>query len=80
MPGVNVKVTNKCIGCGKCTKGVCFVDAIHLIGKKAVINSDCRGCGRCVEVCPQNAIELSINDPNFVQKSIDRIEKLVDLT
>ncbi len=56
----------KCIGCGTCTKGICFVDAIHLIENHAQISKECRGCGRCVEICPQNAIEISINDPDFV--------------
>lgn len=80
MPGINVKVDpSKCIGCKKCTRGVCFVDAISMSEEKAVIGENCRACGRCVEVCPKNAIELSINDPEFIQKSISRIQPLVDL-
>ncbi len=80
MPGVEVKVGDKCIGCGTCTEGVCFVDAIHLIGERAVINKECRGCGRCVDVCPQNAIELTINDNEYVNKTIKLLESLVDVT
>mgnify|MGYP006296678221 CR=1 FL=1 len=79
MPGVQVKVTDKCIGCGTC-QDVCFVKAISIIDKRAVISDQCRGCGRCVNVCPQQAIELNINDPHFVRRSIERIDKLVDLT
>ena len=80
MPGLEIKVTDKCIGCGTCTKGICFVDAIQLIENHAQISKECRGCGRCVEICPQNAIEISINDPDFVTKSIKKIENLVDVT
>ena len=80
MPGVNVKVTEKCIGCGTCTRSVCFVDAIHIVNKRSVISKECRGCGRCVDVCPQEAIELTIDDKLFVKKSIKRIETLVDVT
>ena len=80
MPGVNVKVTEKCIGCGTCTQGICFVDAIHVVNNRAVISEECRGCGRCVEICPQKAIELTIDDKLFVKKSIKRIEKVVDVT
>ncbi|MFX1314954.1 MAG: DUF362 domain-containing protein [Promethearchaeota archaeon] len=80
MPGVNVQVTDKCIGCGTCLKGVCFVDAIKLIDKHAFISDVCKGCGRCVSICPQNAIELTIYDENYVKKAIKRIDKLVDVT
>jgi len=80
MPGVKVSVTDKCIGCGTCTKGVCFVDAIHLIEGKANINNHCKGCGRCVSICPQNAIELVLKDDKFIEKSIERIDKLINIT
>ena len=80
MPGVSVKVTERCIGCGTCLKGICFVDAIHIINNRAEISEECRGCGRCVEFCPQNAIELTINDNEYVEKSIKQIEKIIDVT
>jgi len=80
MPGVSVTVTDRCVGCGTCAQGVCFVDAIHLVGDRAAINDACRGCGRCVDVCPQQAIELSISDGQFVAQSIDRLSLLVDVS
>ena len=80
MPGVNVKVTEKCIGCGTCTQGICFVDAVHIVNDRAVISEECRSCGRCVEICPQKAIELTIDDKLFVKKSIKQIETVVDVT
>jgi Fe-S-cluster-containing hydrogenase component 2 len=80
MQGVSIEVTEKCIGCGTCMQGSCFVDAIHMVDNQAKISKECRGCGRCVEICPQKAIELTINDSEFVEKSIRQIEKIIDVT
>jgi ferredoxin len=79
MPGVSVAVGEKCQGCGLCSQGICFVDAIRLESGKAVIGAVCKGCGRCVDVCPQGAIELSIEHSRFIEESIARISPLVDL-
>ena len=80
MSGVEVKVTDACVGCGTCTEeNVCFVNAISMVDGKAVISAECRGCGRCVEVCPNNAIELTINNPEFLAESIDRVSSVVDV-
>jgi ferredoxin len=80
MPGVEVYVTEECIGCGTCTEGVCFVDAIYLVDNQARISNECRGCGRCVEVCPQNAINITLNDKEYIKKSIEQINKIIDVT
>jgi ferredoxin len=79
MAGVDVRVTEKCIGCGSCMKGICFVDAIKMIDNHAVISEECRGCGRCVLVCPQNAIELTIKDKKYIENSIKEIERIIDI-
>jgi dissimilatory sulfite reductase (desulfoviridin) alpha/beta subunit len=55
MPTVEVRMTDRCVGCGRCAESVCFVGAIRLDGGRAVIGDACRGYGRCVEVCPQGA-------------------------
>jgi formate hydrogenlyase subunit 6/NADH:ubiquinone oxidoreductase subunit I len=81
MPGVTVKVTERCVGCGACTRDVCFVNAITMAdGEQAEIGQGCVGCGRCVSVCPQQAIELSVDDGDFVQATIERISPSIDVT
>ena len=79
MPGVKVEVSDECVGCGTCTEGVCFVNAIRLVDGRAVISEACRGCGRCVEVCPNGAITLTITDPDAIERSIDRVSAVVDV-
>jgi ferredoxin len=80
MPGVTVSVTEQCLGCGLCAEGVCFVDAIHMDGQVAVIKEACRGCGRCLEICPADAIELSLDEDLFIRESIERLSPLVDVS
>jgi len=80
MPGVSVTASDQCTGCGICARDVCFVDAIRLVDERAVIGEACRGCGRCVDVCPEEAIEISIEYGQFVEKSIARITSLVDVS
>jgi len=80
MAGVKVKVTDRCVGCGTCTQGVCFVNAITIVNGHAVKSDECRGCGRCVDVCPQKAIELSIDNRQFMEESVSRISSAVDVS
>jgi len=80
MDGVSVTVSDRCIGCGTCTHGICFVNAIHLVDGHSVISADCRGCGRCVDICPQEAIEIAITHDEFVTRAIARIAPLVDVS
>jgi ferredoxin len=80
MPGVTISVNGRCVGCGTCTQDVCFVDAIRLVGQRAAIGEACRGCGRCVEICPEQAIEISVENGGFVAESVSRIAPLVDVS
>jgi len=80
IPGVNIRVTELCAGCGACGEGICFVNAIHLVDDRAEIDNTCRSCGRCVEVCPNEAIEICVDNNAIVQQTIDRIIPLVDVT
>jgi ferredoxin len=85
MPGVEVSVNDRCVGCGTCMEDVCFVDAIHWLDAiqsvdgRAVIGAGCVGCGRCVERCPTGAIEMTVEDERFVQETVERIAPLVDV-
>jgi ferredoxin len=79
LPGVNVKVTADCTGCGICTDNVCFINAISMDSDRAVISGQCRGCGRCASVCPMEAIRVEF-DAGAVGRAIGNIESLVQLT
>jgi NAD-dependent dihydropyrimidine dehydrogenase PreA subunit len=79
MPGLRIEVSDRCIGCGTCMQDVCFVDGIYLFDGKAHINADCRGCGRCVEVCPQQAITLTIEDSAYLDLALAHLVELVDV-
>lgn len=51
-----LKISDKCIGCGKC-KSVCTFDAIQKVGDKYQINGvRCDECGNCSVSCPVDAI------------------------
>jgi Na+-translocating ferredoxin:NAD+ oxidoreductase RNF subunit RnfB len=76
---VSVFVNDDCLGCGDCTQGICFVDAIQLVNDHAQISENCRGCGQCVDVCPNDAIEISIQAENYVGRAIEHITQLVDV-
>jgi len=80
MPGVTVAVSDRCVGCGACTHGVCFVDAIQMTDGRSAIGDACRGCGRCLSVCPEQAIELTIDPEWSVEASIARLSPLVDVS
>ena len=79
MPGVTVEVNDQCTGCGICAQDVCFVQAIRLEDDQAVISAECRGCGRCVDVCPEGAIELSIEWERAGRDVVDHLSTLVDV-
>ncbi len=76
MPGIRIAVTDRCTGCGLCIS-TCFVRAIILENNMAKIGDECRGCGRCVQMCPEKAIDLIIEDPQYVDSSISIISEVV---
>ena len=79
MPGVMVTVNGQCTGCGMCAEDICFVRAIRLEDDRATINEMCKGCGRCVAICPEEAIELTIDWEMAVGDSVERLSSLVDV-
>ncbi len=80
MVGVEIHLDLElCSGCGKCTDGICFVNAIKLRDGKAEIHSkSCLICGRCAEICENQAITISMMQ-DAVERSIKRVEMLVDV-
>ncbi len=79
MPGVRIAVNDNCVGCGKCTE-VCIYEGIQVINKgKATITDGCRACGRCINVCKTGAIELIIEDENYVDNTIERLAANVNV-
>ena len=80
MPGVVVRVTDRCVGCGVCAQDVCFVQAVRLVDGLAEISDACRGCGRCAAACPEQAIEVSLPDGQQITDTIRRIAERVDLS
>jgi Pyruvate/2-oxoacid:ferredoxin oxidoreductase delta subunit len=79
LPDVEVKVSERCLGCGTCTQGICFVDAIQLVDGQAQIGPECRGCGRCVDICPNEAIEIALPSEKRIDETIRRISWKVDV-
>lgn len=80
MPGVTVSVNDRCSGCGECVRGICFMNAISVRDGRAIISEDCRACGRCADICPQDAIEISLSGVRSVDDTIARISGMVDVT
>jgi ferredoxin len=80
MIGVELKFqTDNCTGCGKCTRDVCFVDAIFLENGKVKIDTEkCRICGRCAEICPNDSLMI-LMAPDAVEKSVNSVKTLVNL-
>ncbi|MBN1289368.1 MAG: 4Fe-4S binding protein [Actinobacteria bacterium] len=79
LDGIKMEVTEECNGCGLCAKN-CFIKAITVPFGKAQISDYCRACGRCATVCPKNAIKIRIEDPDYLEKSYQRIRQYVDHT
>lgn len=58
--------TDRCIGCGACSK-ICAHSAAVVEEKKASINHDkCVGCGRCIGVCPKDAVLAASDEANDI--------------
>ena len=58
--------TDKCVGCGACTR-ICAHSAAVVTNKKASIDhSKCVGCGRCIGVCPRDAVEPANDEANDI--------------
>lgn len=63
--------TNKCIGCGLCSK-VCVTHNLVINQNTArTLNNTCIMCGQCSAVCPQKAIALDGYKSGQIEKTDD---------
>lgn len=53
----NPKISNSCIGCGKCSQ-ICPMKNISIVNKKAVSGDRCTLCYRCYVNCPSQSITI----------------------
>jgi NAD-dependent dihydropyrimidine dehydrogenase PreA subunit len=80
LEGVEVLVSaDDCTACGSCLEE-CVYNGVQIIDDKAVTTDGCVACGRCVNACPEDAIEIRILDSAYVDKTIQRFNKVLDVT
>lgn len=79
MPGVEVRISDACTGCGTCAEN-CPSHRIEIVEEKACIDEGCIACGWCVNTCPEGAIEVTVVDPDYVRNTIDWISQKVDVS
>lgn len=55
-----INITEKCVGCGICTR-VCPAGCIQMINGRAALNErDCQTCLACFHACPQRAVRVNM--------------------
>lgn len=77
LEGVDVKVSGDCRGCGTCVEA-CIFKQINIVDGRALIGEECKGCGRCVRTCPNGAIEIRVENPEYIRQCIERISAFVE--
>jgi len=76
--GLEIEVTDDCVGCGTCVE-TCGFEAITIENGKAVHGDICRKCGRCERTCPNNAVKISLHNPDAVEDIAKRIHKYTSI-
>ncbi|MBN1434556.1 4Fe-4S binding protein [Candidatus Fermentibacterales bacterium] len=77
LPRSFVVIPGTCIGCGLCV-GQCPVDAIELVGGKALIDpASCIACGICSMTCPTSAIFSLGSGMHYTVTAVDAEGRLL---
>lgn len=76
LPGISLEITEDCIDCDICAER-CYINAIEVVDGKYTFTPNCRACGRCALACPVDAIKVRIDDPGFVDKTLEKIRAYV---
>jgi UDP-glucose 4-epimerase len=81
MDGISVKVdADACIGCEECLE-VCVFSGMTMVDGIAKVDQErCVGCGRCEKACQNEAITITLDDPERIYELISRIEAKVDVS
>jgi len=79
LEGLEVTVTDRCTGCGRC-ETACTSRAVSVqAGRAVILGERCIGCGRCAAECPEKAIELRLTRPDAVELFKKRIRGAVEV-
>jgi Fe-S-cluster-containing hydrogenase component 2 len=46
----------------------------------AVVGEECKGCSRCAVICPEDAITITVDNPDYINQCINRIGAYVDIS
>jgi UDP-glucose 4-epimerase len=79
IEGLSVRVNQRCTGCKTCL-GTCIFDSIVIKNGVAVHLDHCVGCGRCADACPNGAVEISLDNPHYVQDVKNRLQSFVKVS
>lgn len=72
-------ITDKCIGCGICTK-VCPTGCFKVKNQRAERDSGkCISCMACIHACPETAIQLNVSEPNRAARYRNENISLMDI-
>lgn len=64
-------ISEKCVGCGLCTRD-CLTGNLSVVEGKAVAGNTCIGCGHCFAVCPNKAVQI----PDYPTEGIIEYDEL----
>lgn len=81
LKGLTLEIDyDTCVGCGTCFDN-CGFKAMKIVNGKAVNDPEiCKICGHCAENCPQNAITITLSDPDYIEKTFAWISENTDIS